>query len=867
LTSCRRLFWLCRDGSSKFSMYGAVSGGSMRKLVVRAGMLVISVLVAILLVAALAQDYTRADTFIHMGDIWSMLSLEPDTLGFFTEVDRDDFVSPPFPERGDTLVSVAGLPATMGNYFTIFTTGTPEGMEVPLEFRHGGSLYSTTVRTRTIPLRYKLLVTPLLFLRFAITISLFAVGAWAFAKRPLSRAVRVLTVFCYAMSIGICYSYMTLPQVYARFHLPFEATLFAVLGIFGFMSAPLWLNLQYVFPREKPWYLRRRLLIDLATYLPPLLLTASLLLSRGKQDHLFGPLSAIYLITGCVMLIRSHGRAGDPVERRMVRLVLWGSLPAITMLLLLNLGTVFFSETWTAMPTVVRLAVTNALFLAVLLIPASFATAFGKYRLLEVEGRVRRGTLFVLVNVCLLALLLGLVYKAGGWLMALTDTGGPVPILVASIGLAVGFAPAQRVIRHYLEDRFFPERRRLRLLLKDFLSTTRDVSDRDEFWIMLRRSLSSGLHTSGIEPVLFQGADPGTEGTCDDGPAPFRRSDPLLQRLALEGKPMLVDEIVCCGRLGLESRQVEWFESRETVLLVPLAAHQGLLGFVAAGRKHGGEDYTPADLEILTSLSQQIGLAAENMELLEEKLEKERIQEQLQIARRIQRSLLPETIPSVPGLELSARIRFCLEVAGDFYDLITLPDGRLMLTVGDVSGKGVGPALLMANLQASIRAMSGTGIELAGLVTRLNRLVFEASPAEYFITLFAAVYDPPTRSLEWVNAGHNPPLLLGRRGRRLLDEGGLLLGVNVDAAYVSAGAVLEPGDLLLMYTDGVSEEWGPDGEEFGVDRIAACAGAGRLEPLGDLLDRLELEIREFSGRDTFADDLTLLAARPFPESP
>jgi serine phosphatase RsbU (regulator of sigma subunit) len=847
-------------------MKGVVFGEDMRKLVVRVGMLVISVLVAILVVAALAQDYTKADTFIRMGDIWSMLSLEPDSLGFFTEVDMDDFVSPPFPVRGDTLVSVDGLPATMGNYFSVFTTGTPAGLEVPIEFRHDGVDYGTTVRTRSIPLRYRLLITPLLYLRFAISISLFAVGAWAFAKRPLSRAVRVLTLFCYSMAISMCYSFMTLPQVYAGFSLPFEPILFAVLGLFGFLAAPLWLNLQYVFPRDEPWYLRRRLLLDLATYLPPAVLLVAMLLTGSERTVLFGLLTGIYLTAGSILLIRSCRRAVDPIERRMVRLVLWGSTPAIILILLLNTGMAFFTKSWVHLTTVLKLAVTNALFLAVLLIPASFAVAFGKYRLLEVEGRVRKGTLFVVVNIALLALLLGLVYKAGGWLMALTDTGGPVPILVASIGLAVGFAPAQRVIRHYLEDRIFPERRRLRLLLKDFLSTTRGVSDRDEFWATLRRSLSSGLHTAVVEPVLFRGGDTAAEGTCDDGPAPFRRSDPLLQRLALEGKPMLIDEIVCCGRLDLDRTQIEWFESRETVLLLPLAAHDGLLGFVAAGRKQGDEDYTAADLEILTSLSQQIGLAAENMELLEEKLEKERIQEQLQIARRIQTSLLPETIPSIPGLELSARIRFCLEVAGDFYDLITLPDGRLMLTVGDVSGKGVGPALLMANLQASVRAMAGTGIGLPGLVARLNRLVFEASPAEYFITLFAAVYDPSARSLEWVNAGHNPPLLLGGGGCRLLDEGGLLLGVKPHEAYVSACAVLAPGDLLLMYTDGVSEEQGPDGEEFGIERIAASAAAGRSEPLDDLLDRLELEIREFSGRDSFADDLTLLAARPSPES-
>lgn len=844
----------------------------MRKTVVRAGMILVTSLVILLVGVALAQDYTRADTLVSMGDIWSMIALRSDSLGIFTEVDREDFVEPPYPVPGDTLVSVRGLPGTLDNYFTVFTTETPPGVVVPIEFKHGDSLFTTRVQTRSIPLLLHIVVVPGFILRFLIAASLVAVGLWAFIKRPFSRAVRVLTLFCYALSILMTFAFQSVAPAYASFRLPFEPYVYLIGGLLGWMAAPLWLNLQFVFPREKSWYLRKRLLFDLLCFLPPvstMLVASGILLDLLPKELSFfaAPpflqiLVTAYFAAGTVLLFRSLAAARDRIEHRMVRLVLWGSLPGLVLMFLVMLAATVFGRLWETVPYVVRLFVIDGLFLVHLLIPFSFATAFGKYRLLEIEGRMRRGTLFVIVNASLLAFLLALVYKAGGWLITITGSQGPAPLLVVSIGVAVGFAPAQRKIRNWLEDRFYPERERLRVLLRDFITLTRDMSDRDEFWLTLEEKLSQGLQTESVMPVLFDARSGNAIEVCRGEPAPFNRGSRLSSRLAQYAHPMLVDEIIASGRLGLDMDQVRWLHAHNAALLLPLIGHGGLLGFVTAGGKTTGEDYTHAEMDILSSLTAQIGVAAENLELLREKVEKEKLEEQLEIARGIQKSLLPLKLPETPGLDAAASITFCLEVAGDFYDMVVLEGGRTMLSLGDVTGKGMGPALLTANLQASLRAITEVGLTLPAVVSRVNRLMFENTPDEFFVTFFTALYDPGSRTLEWVNAGHNAPMLFRTSGAvQKLDEGGLLLGVVHDAAYRSGTTVLRPGDLLFLYTDGVSEAMSPSGEEFGEDRIEALVSAGRNLPLQELIDRLEAEVREHTGSGDFTDDFTIMIVR------
>ncbi|MBM3319690.1 MAG: SpoIIE family protein phosphatase [Candidatus Eisenbacteria bacterium] len=428
--------------------------------------------------------------------------------------------------------------------------------------------------------------------------------------------------------------------------------------------------------------------------------------------------------------------------------------------------------------------------------------------------------------------------------------------------LAMGFIPAQRKVRHILEDRFYPERARLRALLRDFLQTAeRRTADAAAFWNELSRRLAAGLSADDVRPILRRESRESTPN--GNGTSAFEMLDDLVGRLGTGDSPLLVDELVASGRVSMSEGERRCLSEERAAVLLPLFARSERIGFLLLGRKTNGEDYSPEELDLLRSLAAQIALAAENFELFEEKLEKQKLEEQIGVARRIQEGLLPRVFPETPGLRLAARIRFCLDVAGDYYDVLSLHDGRTLLAIGDVAGKGIGAALLMSNLQASLRTIKDLEISLADAVRRINGLIRENTPPDLFITFFVAIIDPRSGAVSYVNAGHNLPVLVRSDGRvERLGLGGIPLGILPDAPYEEGRTALKRGETLLLFTDGVSEAMRPTDEEFGEERIASLAAAHASRGPDEIVERIEREVETSTGLASFGDDFTLLAAVP-----
>jgi sigma-B regulation protein RsbU (phosphoserine phosphatase) len=341
------------------------------------------------------------------------------------------------------------------------------------------------------------------------------------------------------------------------------------------------------------------------------------------------------------------------------------------------------------------------------------------------------------------------------------------------------------------------------------------------------------------------------------------------------GRPVMRDELEAGGKTTFLPDERAWFNSNRVALVLPMVTRAKLIGFLGIGSKSERSDFEPADFEILQSLGNQIAVATDNIILLEENVEKRRMEAELSIARKVQEGMLPHDIPVTPGLQVAALSRFCTEVAGDYYDVIDIGDGRTVLAIGDVSGKGAGAAMLMSNVQASLRTSVGMettddiadsrpphGIDLARIVTNINRLIHRNSQPEQFITFFVAVYDPKKRTLAFANAGHNPPLAVSRSGevRELLD-GGVLLGAVADFPYQQGSAQLASGDMVFLYTDGLSESTRPDGQMFGEERIKQFLIRNVDLPPQQLLARLEEEVATFADGIHLADDFTLVVAK------
>jgi sigma-B regulation protein RsbU (phosphoserine phosphatase) len=300
-------------------------------------------------------------------------------------------------------------------------------------------------------------------------------------------------------------------------------------------------------------------------------------------------------------------------------------------------------------------------------------------------------------------------------------------------------------------------------------------------------------------------------------------------------------------------------------LAVPVVGRRGRLGVLALAEREvrgGTAPFAATDAETLALYSSQAAVALENAALHREALEQERTERELQLAAIIQQQLLPTSIPAPPGFDIAARSLPSRRVGGDVYDFIATPNG-LFFMLGDVAGKGVPAALMAASLQAAVRLLVEGSPDLTGLTRKLHQHLFATTPDSKFATVFMGTLKT-TGELEWVSAGHNPVVLVAADGScEYLKAVGPPLGLLPDATYSPCTAILDPGSVLVAYTDGLSEAPAPgdEGQDFGLEGIAALA----VEHRGGAMERLVGEIFDAVASHTAGapphDDRTVLAAR------
>lgn len=332
-----------------------------------------------------------------------------------------------------------------------------------------------------------------------------------------------------------------------------------------------------------------------------------------------------------------------------------------------------------------------------------------------------------------------------------------------------------------------------------------------------------------------------------------------LKFLSTLNAPVLVSGLNAKSQIKVRSE----FAARGIHVLVPLQLQNQIRGAVGLGEKMQGDAYGPSDLEFLSSLGNLAIIALENARLFREEIEKRRLEDELLIAKDIQRKLLPAVLPEIPCFELAATNISSKQVGGDYYDIIPLGNTRFVLAIGDVSGKGTPASLLMANLQATIRALVPFGLSLSELTRRVNDLVCESTGSDRFITFFWGILDTETRSMKYVSAGHNPPYVFRSDGSIVrLDKGGIILGImKTMVPYEEGEVTFGPGDVLLLFTDGVSEAMDSRGEEWGEERLEAVANRHAGASPDDLQTAIIEAIREHGRGVPQSDDITLVIAK------
>ncbi len=339
----------------------------------------------------------------------------------------------------------------------------------------------------------------------------------------------------------------------------------------------------------------------------------------------------------------------------------------------------------------------------------------------------------------------------------------------------------------------------------------------------------------------------------------IRVSRNVLDEVVMRGKSVLTSDAQHDPRFASGTVVLQGIRS---VLAVPLGVSEKVFGIIYADSPIADGRFTEDHLKLLTTLASVAAIRVENARLAEARMQQERLERELALAMEIQQRFQPAAPPQVQGYELQGISFPCYEIGGDYYDFIKREDGRLVIALGDVSGKGTAAALLMSSLHAAIHAQSGSHDTLVATISAVNRYLADNIPANRFVTLFYAELDPESGTVSFLNAGHNPPLIVHSAGTvEQLASGGLPLGIKRNAEYREGRTQLQPGDVLVIYSDGVTEATSPGGEEFGPTRLYEVVSRNIEASAAGIRDRIESALTKFSQGTQAADDITLVIVK------
>lgn len=292
-------------------------------------------------------------------------------------------------------------------------------------------------------------------------------------------------------------------------------------------------------------------------------------------------------------------------------------------------------------------------------------------------------------------------------------------------------------------------------------------------------------------------------------------------------------------------------------LIVPMQIKSETKGLILLGKRINKLPYSKSDVEFISSVGSLAIISIENARLFNETLEKQRLEKDLETARNIQKNLLPSILPKLSNIEIAAYNNSAKMVGGDYYDIVQLTPEKVLIAIADVSGKGVPAALLMANLQAFLKSICKQNLPLDSATNLMNDLVAENTTMGSFITFFWCVIDNNSKELTYVNAGHNPPLLI-RRGEMIkLKKGGMILGVlPTTIPYVAETIQLESDDALILFTDGITEAMNINGDEFSDERLESLSVQYYKESADKILDRIKISVDDHTRNAEQSDDIT-----------
>lgn len=764
-------------------------------------------------------------------------------------------------------------------------------------------------------------------------------GFAVFLLKPYDRLSTLL-----ALSLGMCLNaaYNEIFAVLPLWVLGFVVAANTVRILFF----PVFLNFLMLFPEPKGlslFVLSKYPSVRYAIYLPYILLFVptigylnflmaftsdkAYVMVDGLGSY-FGVVSIVnilYVVSAAFFLIENYRKASE-LSQRKTRVAVAGSTVAITAWLIFSILALVVGWTQPDTPRLLE-SVTRLFYILTVvslpIVPLSFAYAVVRHQVIPVSLIIKRGARYLFVSRGFIfieaAVMVGVVFfMLSGDRIKLTELIGVRVYVLLVLGVTALVFICLRLLNMrvmpMIDKYFFRESYDARRILSELGQAVREFGQIDQMLEFAARKIQDAFHLQNVTIFLLDDltGDYHSRVTLSlkrDG-RPDASLQPVNQRMTLSANafvvrrmknfsmPLSVDfEDFAARDRALPATSLEEQKHRRTEsdvlraihseLLLPLVTKkEELLGIVSLGSRLSDLPFSKEDKQLLMAVAWQVALAIENSKLFYRMAEEERLKQELEMATEVQRRLFPQSLPVMDRIELAGICLPARGVGGDYYDFLALGTERVGMAVADVAGKGISAALLMSIVQASVRSQAPAVERLTDLVCSMNRLLHRSTGPSSYATFFYAQFDKSSMTLTYVNAGHNPPLLvrgsangqgcevtLARRVEsdsvalleeqsgacdvQLLENGGVAIGLFDGCVYTQETISLAPGDILVAYTDGVTEALSPEGEEFGEERLKNLVLDFCHLSAEEIKDRIVRRVKDWCRDRPQEDDLTL----------
>jgi len=581
----------------------------------------------------------------------------------------------------------------------------------------------------------------------------------------------------------------------------------------------------------------------------------SFMLGNFYHFHLqfFSLVNLFYMIAAVFILYQGYRNIIVPRLKQSSKFVLWG----------INFSMAFYAIAF-ILPALTPITLSPGLkyFLTILALLSGaglIAWAIVRHRFLDVRIIVRQSLVYSLTSAFLVGLYFLVVMQFSKLIQSII--GKPTPILdISYVILAIIlFQPLMGQLDNLIKRGFLKDVADYRNMMEVFSRKIITILDFDKLKDTIFETLKKNMQVERLCLCVYEQDKKNYSVHTEDEILEFDKDDKFVQSLMERNKPVFIGDLEVGKK---ETPLTECVFEHQIHLMVPLQSQEGFIGFLGLSKKATGFRYSYEDLTLLNVLANQLVIAMNNARLYLESLEKQRLEEDLLRARQIQLALLPRSVPCGKGYEVSAYIQPARLVGGDYYDFIRINGETFGIAIGDASGKGMPAALLVSLLHAFLRAETKNRILPNEVICNINKLICTSTSSEKFATMFYGEFNAMQRNLTYCNAGHNYPVVVRKEGEiEFLEEGGLIVGAFPTAEYEKSERSFGQDDVVVMYSDGLTEAFNAKEEQFGEARLLDLLEGSHRHTAEKIKDMIVQEVNNFSRGSIFWDDFTLVVLK------